>query len=1685
MSKLYVPFFYLFFLFSQLLSQEVSAQQTTTNNWINYNQKYFKFDIITEGIYRINPILLSNAGIDLNTIHPKNFQIFLHGKEIPIYVENENDTDGVFNNLDFIEFYGNKNSGSEDSLIYLNPADQPNPEYSLFNDTATYFLTWNSSLNNVRISEDNDTNYSQYNNANYFLKRIYLNSNMVYNPGFPNSAGTYDPEYSAGESFVFITKFSPTTPFSIPHGTGNVYNGPQAYYTVHYVSLTDDASSTADNRLLTNIGPAATATTIGDTTWNGRKLLKLSYQFPSNLLQSPTTTIANRSFNLATSNAKTGYVSYSELLYPHNLDLEAKNSYPLILEYTSSQTKSRYQFTNINQGSSGVVFYDNTSGVRSIATATGTNYQVLTPNNTIRRNCFISSIAAIANITTIKAAGTNGTFTKYENSSNANFLIVTHKKLMSSANNYANYRNSKGYQTLVADIDELYDQFAYGIKKNPISIRKFAEFATLNFDSVPKYLLIIGKGIVPSLAKKDTSNYRLCLVPTWGYNASDNILTCRLPGAIGYAPRIPIGRIAANNTQQVDDYLTKLQQYESAPKAMWMKNVLHFAGGTSLGEQNQFAYLLDQYKNMYLDTLFGGRVTTFKKTSADPIQIAQADSIRQLIENGVSFMNFFGHAAGSSFDVSPEPPATYNNTARYPIIMANSCNVGDIHQPPSATYQFVSEEYVLIPQKGSIGFLAQSSLGLANPNGIYSKALVKNITSEMYGKSIGECINDAIKTVQQPNDELLKETCLTMTYHGDPSIIPNFSEKPDYSVSQNSVSLSPSIVSTELDSFNVDIIIKNEGRAIQKNIIVQVKRLLPDSTNPRVYIKTIAAPKYIDTVSIKLPVLGDKSGGTNNLEIFVDALNNVDEMNESNNIINYSFDIISKDIIPIYPYDYSIIPTQRTALKASTLDAFAPMRTYRFQIDTTDKFNSAFKKDTTITQIGGVLVWPLAFNLSDSTVYYWRVSAEPSASSGYKWRESSFQYIQDKRGWGQSHFYQFKNNQFNLLQYNKPNRSFDYGNITKTLTAKTYTALTGQIPSDNNLFATEYRIGTELQESAGNSYNAALHVAIIDSATLKPWEIYYVQNGVTYNPTNNFGNSNNNQAGQNHLKYFIFRPTVAAQIQGLKNMLVNAVPNGNYILIYTWIRGNFQSWADTSLYSVIEGLGSDSVRHLPNNRGWIFFCKKGHPNTAQEVNTSSDGAFELNLAADMNTIITQGDIVSTTVGPSQRWDSLFWRNSSLENSITDSIRLSVIGIKNNGSSDTLSTQNIMKGSINLSNINASIYPFIKLNIHSEDAINLSAPQLKKWQILYEPVPECALNSNNGSVINKKEVQQGEAISFKMPVLNVSDADMDSLLISYWLEKPDKTKIPLSFPRKDSLRRQEIMFPEIKVDTRTLLGDYKLFMEANPFVESLQKYDQAEQYHFNNKTAVSFKVTADKLNPLLDVTFDGYHIMDGDIVSAKPSIHIELKDENKYLALNDTSSFRVFLTEPNSTNAKRIYFINNGAEQMRFNKAVLPNNKASIDYLPELAIDGTYKLTVQAIDASNNKSGSNDFAVNFEIVHQSTITEVMNYPNPFTTSTRFVFTLTGSELPTWFKIQILSVSGKVVREITQQELGAIRIGKNISEYAWDGTDEYGDPLGNGVYFYKVFTRINDKEIAHRASGADAYFKHEFGKMYLMR
>ena len=131
----------------------------------------------------------------------------------------------------------------------------------------------------------------------------------------------------------------------------------------------------------------------------------------------------------------------------------------------------------------------------------------------------------------------------------------------------------------------------------------------------------------------------------------------------------------------------------------------------------------------------------------------------------------------------------------------------------------------------------------------------------------------------------------------------------------------------------------------------------------------------------------------------------------------------------------------------------------------------------------------------------------------------------------------------------------------------------------------------------------------------------------------------------------------------------------------------------------------------------------------------------------------------------------------------------------------------------------------------------------------------------------------------------------------------------------------------------------------------------EQYYFNNISINPFTVESDKTNPLLDVTFDGIHIMNQDIINSEPEILITLKDENTILMLNedsDTNNIQVYLMDPNQNTWTRIPY--QQQQQIILNYELADDqNPFKIVYNPIFSTDGIYKLKVQGRDKSGNKN----------------------------------------------------------------------------------------------------------------------------------
>jgi len=1684
MKKVHL-FILLFFSLTNLFAQNFN------NDWIDYNNKYLYFKITQKGIYRINYTTLNSgltsigSSVTNPSFNPNQLKLIKNGKEVPIFIQDGGD--GDIDPGDFIEFFGTGNNGWLDSSLFESPTDQNNKNYSLFSDTSYYYLTLDGSASNSRITEYSDFNYNALTPAPYIFNTAYQQYTSNYETGATDFAGKTESGYTEGEGWfdgVFTYLGSKTKTIATP----NPYAGSGAPQ-IEFKTIVTGASNASniignDHRL----GISLNGNLIHDISFEGYRLISHNQNFVSSTLSGNSTTVKFESLPLPSAPASDRMaVSWVSIEYPQTLNFNNQGIYDFYV--APNAAKTRLDVSNYSSNSTQFV-YDLLNKLRCAVTQNGSNFQVILPPGPKKR-CFVSSESNIRQVSNLIAVNGNGNFIDYsQNTPDSAYLIITHNSLLQSANQFAIRKQQEGFNTLVIDVDELYQQFSYGIRKHPLSIRGFADYALQNWNTEPQYLFLIGKSISDYLCRNNATNYQNNLVPSYGFPTTDILLTAGLNNT-KYETAIATGRLVAQNSNDVLAYAEKVGQYVQAQKNSynfenkeWMKNILHFGGGTNASEQNLLRNYLLNYEELLTDSFYGGEVTSFFKNTSSVIQNTVSDSVRSLINNGVSILTFFGHASGTALDISIEDVSSYDNFGKYFLFVANSCNVGDIHTPIQSI-PGVNESFVLTPGKGAIAFLAAVTLGYPSRLNQYTNALYNNLGVKNYGLPIGKLMQEAVKDIQ--GSSAMKSTCHEMTLHGDPSLKINPHQKPEYAFNNNRYSINPTEVSAEMQNFEVNLILTNLGKAIHKDLSLEVKRTFPDGSDT-VFSFQINTPIFRDTISVQFQVKPEKSIGLNQLEFALDyPIVTVDEFdNVNNNIINIDVWITSDELIPVYPSNQAIIGSNNFDFYSITADPNAESNEYIFQIDTSDQFNSPIFQELKQTIKGGVISWNPNLQLTtDSTVYFWRVS--PKQNPDFKWRESSFTLINGKNGWGQTNFNQAKLNKYNFINYNKPQQRLSFLPNQKQLEVKNIGHPTNQ--SEYNFI--EYRLDGELMEyGVCPPASPSMYVAIIDSTTLEPWGTHFINtNGISpveFNPNNSFGNNNDLGGCRKRVEYFFtYVLSNPQQVSSLMNLIQNEVPVGNYIIAYTVIRGDFNDstiWSDQN-FQVFEDLGATQIRSVGDSLPYIFFAQKGRKSSAVEEIGNNYKSI-INLSAPIKNNFPSGSYSTPKIGPSKSWNELNWKWNSGEGNPNDNLELSILGITKTGQEIPLDTLTTLNGSINNFNsiVNATNYPFLKFNCFLQDDSLFTPPQPDYIHVIFDEIPEYAINPNVNFFFSSDTLQQGQDLELRLAFSNLGMDFSDSVKIKYSItngttdgneESSKKIKFTSSFQNKlDTLTQSTLRF----------LGPYTLNAEINP--TNPDSTWIPENYVFNNRYSKLFYVEGDAINPALDVTFDGVHILDGDIVSPSPHIKIRLDDENPYLPVDDTSYFDVYLISPDNVQ-KRIPFIKNGAENMIFSPASLPSNKAEISFNGNFETDGAYKLVVQATDAANNRSGDNDYKISFEVINKSTLTEVMNYPNPFSSSTRFVFTLTGNEIPEVFTIQILTISGKVIREITKSELGNINIGRNISEYAWDGRDEFGDPLGNGVYLYRVISKLNGSEIEKRATGADNFFHKGFGKMYLMR
>lgn len=1641
------------------LAFHVDAQKKFGNEWINPSKNYLKLKVAENGIYKLTYEEMVAAGFIDTKINGSYLQLINYGTDQALYV-----SDNDFGPGDHIEFYGEKNTIGLDSLLYADwRKDLLNPDYSLVNDTNAYFLAISPEKNNIR----------------YTLK----------NPNFGSTNLTPFPYYLHEEKLVFSKKYYKNAENKIRN---TIFEPSEGFCN----DVSQSSSVTIKSSHLVSSGPdPMLSIRMGlnsnysklEILWNGLvKQTKTSegkktLQFNINLSKSELTADNTLKINNIQSTLDNHFLSNAGIVYPREFDFGGKSIYTFSMAAMASQRL--LEINNFNNAGDVAVLYDPINKLRYNTKQAGNKLQAIIDATTKTTSYFLAnSVEGMKKVPSI---------TNFKPKSFANvgqqYVIISHKALYATGPNYvqeyADYRSSQiggGYKTEIVDIQHIYDHFGYGIDRHFQGVKQFAAFMKENWTDT-KFVFLIGKGLEYPYIRttNDVINYNefVFFIPTYGYSGSDNMLFSEgnYPD-----PYFAVGRLAARSADDVKNYLEKIKEYDLAPFApqtieekSWLKNVMHLGGGGTDTERLQIKTGLELMGSIITDTIYGADLHSFYKKSSDPIEYNVNEEINTLYENGVRMLNFFGHSAATSWEFSIDNPRNYDNFGKYPFINSFGCLAGNLHGPSKG----ISESFVLEKNRGSITFFATTGYAFIHDLSFYGNNLFKSMFEQDRNAAFGTHIKN-LATKNRNSTGNLANLYAQLTLHGDPALKFHFDPAPDYLFDPTSVKTTPSNIQASMPDFHLDVTVFNIGSyQSREDVDVTVLHIQPDGKKIdtiRTKVNEFANKKNL---IIALKNYGSTSVGKHKILAKIDENNIIKEWpnpdaEQNNDLVidnqlGFEFYVSDNIATTIYPPDFAMINTKdHFILKASTSSVPLAKGDYIFQIDTTAYFNSPILEKAKVVSEGGLITYEPKMQLVKDRVYYWRVSPDSINPQGYKWSQASFAYLPDEdEGWNQSHYFQFTQNDFNDLEISEQtNRKFEFGKnyTTVKLVNKIWDAFDqpGYIFNGNNFGSFK---PWKFMDAG---------IAMVVNNTTKTWHLYNTFPGLygSFYPVSDQPDT------------WAFKTTTPEERKIAMDFIENQVNEGKIISFFT-ILANSNSdfkpkdWAadsliyGKSLFTVLEKLGAKKIRELEQ--------KGSVPYILQAVNENNIGVLSEKIGNDKYDILestslypskkTAGNVTTKQLPPAQSYKNLLFSIQNLSQNLSKSI-IYLNTSKNNGTI------------ISLDSTITSPYQFF--NIH--DTINLQFANINKtsrkpnsmdyWRVSYTPYPDAAILFNKIEPSSSLDLKQGETLKIYYDVTNVNYVPMDSILVKYtYTSSSNQSTVSYKKLRPLGVGDKISDVAEFSIGTGNL-SDVRIIIEINP------EQNQPELYTFNNVLSKQFDVAKDDDNPLLDIYFDGLRIMDGDIVSPKPEILVTLSDENNLLPIADPTLFEVKL----DTGRNQIIEIPMSSPQIKFIPASGNTNTAKLMYYPTLK-EGEYTLYVQGKDATGNKSGINPRSVQFKVIEKQSVSNILNYPNPFSTSTQFIFTLTGEELPDIMSISIMTLTGKVVKEITKDQLGPLRIGVNRTEYKWDGTDEFGSKLANGVYLYKVNSRKKngEKYDPFSINKIDSLFKEGFGKLVILR
>jgi len=1571
----------------QLVPQSSQGGTDSTRDWFQVGQPYCKISVGVDGIHTITAADLQNIGVNTASIDPKTFKMFCRGVQIPIFVKGE--SVGRFDANDpasGIEFFGTRNYGA---IEYLDR----------YTDTTVYWLTWGGESGKRFAVQPTPPLTSVLSSS--FPAKLHFEENIEYYPGGGDLVLQNQSEYVNGEGWYWQRiQNGRTKSFTFSLDNRVTQGAPEYKVWLRFQGSTVHQTSPDHKLQLTLNGTA-----IGQVYFDGYDDTIAVLSIPADKFLDGKNTLQIQS--LSASSEET-YFDWIEIEYPRKF-IAVNDSILFCIKGSDSPYVQAFTITGFTDSS--IYVYRLTTPqklIRGIVTTSGSQFAVSFQDTVKNGDTFIvvSDIAKKKPGSVMKKSFTDIRV----NPIGADYILITHRSFEEQAQRLAQHRQAHDkLRTAIIDVEDIYDEFNYGFF-SPEPIREFLRYVYQNWKSPPPaYLLLLGDANWDY--KYHRGSQRPNYVPAYGYPVSDSwYVMFGTPQNL--LPQLFIGRLSCESKEQAQMLVEKVLSYDGElPLALWNKRfmIITTAGGFDTTETQRFAQEAeDIFQRYVIPPPMAGIPVRLFQTNLDVQSFERAQEIQNAIADGAVWISFIGHAGTNTWANGINSPIQLQNRFRKAYLISDfSCSTVRFAEPDIDAF---AEVFTQVKEGGAIAYIGESGFGFTNALSLLRDGMYRGIVLDSI-RTFGEALFASKVNLwqhygQNPQNIVLRESIEQFSLLGDPAQRIQIATLPDLAVSKENIVVSNLRPNDLEDSLGIAVQITNFGLVSNDSLLVVASDRYK-STSIALLQKKIPMVRNIDSLYFALPIF--RKAGTHTIDIQLDPPNNIVELSKINNTASADIVIFSNSISMVKPLPFADVPRAELVVLNPT---FAPPADsyISFELDTVQTFGSRGKLTFDNVSLGKLTTRLSAPSLSRDVSYYWRARLV-SGLEFSDWITSSF-----------------------------------------ALRSQAVTSTWSQ--RSKNAFDQNQNWNVSVQQQVALE-KRKLPVKIISGAVCSGFRVSIFLDSVDVLTGSTLWGYNfaiMDKSAGNLMQLYITGPLFQnpnGKAQQLYDFIQN-LPEGTFVC--GGIHDDGSVGRTEKFNQAMEMIGSKYIRQVGFRDSWAIIGRKGaaigsvvegykkSPGILPDYSCDPGGPDSLKTPIVLYDTLQikprAGRMLTPAIGP-----STFWRTLSVDVDTSGAgthFTVDIIGIKKNGQ-DTIQCIDLSKTN-NLAFIDAKVYPKIQLvgNFSSADGNN--SPIFKGWSVEYNPPPELALNYQVVKA-SADSVLEGENILFSTDVYNVGFIPADSVKVNFAVTDPDSGRRIFYSTTIPRIEADSFRTVTAQLNTVGKLGGQAFFVEIDP------EDKITELYESNNLYTLPFFVRKDTIRPVMDVTFDGIQIFDGDFVSAHPEILIQLID-NSPLPINDTANVRLVLDD------KPVYYALNPAIQF---SQVSGNVRARVTYKPALS-DGEHTLQVMAKDASGNYVDTTAYQILFKVSNESKLLNVFNYPNPFSQYTYFTFTLTGSKLPDEMTIKIYTVAGRLIKDIAIP-VSQLRLGFN--RIYWDGRDQDGDVLANGVYLYKMIIKNGDK------------------------